>query len=136
MTVSVTFVPQQASTAVGGVNVQGVPKGTTKLVPQVSTGGVVSTTVTVWLQVAALPQGPRTLVIALAMETVTFGQQRSVAVGGAMGVPHCTTRLLTQLIVGGVVSTTLTIWLQNELLPQQSVAFQLNVMSSRHGPRT
>ena len=41
-----TFVPQQASTAVGGVNDHGVAKATVKFVAQVMTGGVVSTIVT------------------------------------------------------------------------------------------
>jgi hypothetical protein len=46
-TVIVTFVPQQASIAVGGVKFQGVPRATVRLLAQVSTGGVVSTFVTV-----------------------------------------------------------------------------------------
>lgn len=42
----VTFVPQQASTAVGGVKDQVVPHGTVKLAGQFTTGGVVSCTTT------------------------------------------------------------------------------------------
>jgi hypothetical protein len=43
----VTFVPQQASTAVGGVKFHGVFARTVKFVAQVITGGVVSMIVTV-----------------------------------------------------------------------------------------
>src|SRR5260370_8044723 len=48
----VTLVPQQASNAVGGVNVQGVPGVIVMFDAQVITGGVVSTIVTAWAQVA------------------------------------------------------------------------------------
>src|ERR1051325_5171810 len=85
--------------------------------------------------VTRLLQGPTMLVMAERKETVTEGQHRSLAVGGVMVVPHCTVRLLRQLIVGGVVSTTLMTWEQKELFWQQSVAFQVKVMSSWHGPR-
>lgn len=50
MTVIVTFVPQQASTAVGWPKVQALPHSTILLLAQVMTGGVVSTTVTFWVQ--------------------------------------------------------------------------------------
>ena len=52
----VTFVPQQASMAVGGVKFQTVPQFTVRLLPQLITGGCVSISVTVWLQNAALVQ--------------------------------------------------------------------------------
>ena len=45
--VTVTFVPSQVSTAAGGVNTSGAPHSRVKLVPQVRTGGVVSTIVSV-----------------------------------------------------------------------------------------
>ena len=52
----VKLVPQQASTALGGSKLQVEPHSTVLLVAQVNTGGVVSTTVTVWLQVALFEQ--------------------------------------------------------------------------------
>src|SRR5439155_20851966 len=55
-TLMVTLVPQQASTAVGGSKFQPEPQRTVLFVAQASTGGVVSTSVTVWLQVAVAPQ--------------------------------------------------------------------------------
>ena len=55
-TVMVTFVPQQASMAVGAVNDHGVPQLTVRLLAQVRTGGCVSTSVIVWLHVAVFEQ--------------------------------------------------------------------------------
>src|SRR5712691_7101350 len=55
-TVIVTFVPLQRSIAEGGSNVHAVPHSTNRLEAHVSTGGVVSATVMVWLQVAVLLQ--------------------------------------------------------------------------------
>ena len=55
-TVMVTLVPQQTSEAEGASKLQAEPHSTVLLVAQVITGGVVSTTVTVWLQVLLLPQ--------------------------------------------------------------------------------
>jgi hypothetical protein len=50
----VTLVPAQPSVAVGAVKVQATPQSTTRLVAQVRTGGVVSSTTTVWLQETVL----------------------------------------------------------------------------------
>ena len=55
-TVMITLVPQQASKALGGSKLQLLPHSTVLLVAQLSTGGVVSRTVTAWLQVALLVQ--------------------------------------------------------------------------------
>src|SRR4051794_25894949 len=53
----VTFVPQQLSSAVGASNSQASPQVTVLLAAaQVRAGGVVSTIVTVWLQVLVWPQ--------------------------------------------------------------------------------
>src|SRR5437773_11174197 len=49
------LVPQQASKAVGGVKTQALPHVTVKSGAQVTTGGVVSTTVTAWVQVTPAP---------------------------------------------------------------------------------
>jgi hypothetical protein len=51
----VTFAPSQLSTAVGGMKLQAVPHSTVRLLAQIICGGVVSTTVIVWLQVLELP---------------------------------------------------------------------------------
>src|SRR5437879_12401000 len=56
----------------------------------------------------------------------------SVAVGWSklQAVPSCTVLLvLLQLMIGAVVSTTLTVWLHWALLPQASVAAQVRVAS-------
>src|SRR6266403_2096277 len=55
-TLIVKLVPQQRSTALGGSKLQAAPHSTVLLVAQVNTGGVVSTMVTVWLQVALFEQ--------------------------------------------------------------------------------
>ncbi len=54
-TLTLTLVPLQVSKAAGGSNVQAVPHSTVLLLAQVKTGGVVSTTFTVWLHVLVLP---------------------------------------------------------------------------------
>src|SRR5690242_11029638 len=124
------FVPP-LSVAVGGSNVQGVPSSTVLFVlPQLIIGGVVSTTVTVWLHWALLlqasiaaqvrvaakvfPQWPAVFVTVLTIMIVMFVPPLSVAVGGSnvQGVPSSTVLLvLLQLMIGGVVSTTMTVWL-------------------------
>src|ERR1039457_6135519 len=108
------------------------------------TGGMVSTTVTVWLPVALLLQrsvacqvrvmscGQRPLLTVLRTVIVTLlPLQASTAVGRSKlhVEPHCTVLLLAQVITGGVVSTTVTVWLQVALLLQRSVACQVRVMS-------
>ena len=55
-TVMVTFVPSQMSLAVGGVNDHAVPHSTVCAGAQLNTGGVVSTTVMVWLHIAVFVQ--------------------------------------------------------------------------------
>ena len=143
----VTLMPeagQQLSVAVGGANDHAVPHCTVWFEPQVMTGGVVSTTVTIWLQVAALVQqsvarqvrvmivvqGGMTLVIVVSTVMVTFvPQQRSKAVGGSNDqmASHWTVLLLAQVITGGVVSITWTTSVQVEVFVQQSVACQVLV---------
>src|SRR5438046_2266693 len=57
--------------------------------------------------------------------------QVSLAEGGskAQAVEHSRVLLGTQMIVGLVVSTTVTFWLQLAVLPQASVARQVRVVS-------
>ena len=105
-----TFVPSHKSMAVGGVNVHALPHSTTRLDAQMSTGGVVSITVTVWLQVSVprqvrvalklFPQKPARFVIVLTTVTVRFvPPQKSVTVGGVNvhAAPHSTTRSGAQM---------------------------------------
>src|SRR5438552_6886547 len=105
-------------------------------------GGVVSTTCTVWLHWAELPQASvacqvrvelnepphKLLVVALKMAMVALPQV-SLAVGKSKvhGVPSWTVLSPLQLIVGGVVSTTLTVWRQRLKFPQASVACQVRI---------
>jgi hypothetical protein len=55
--------------------------------------------------------------------------QRSVAVGAlkSKALPHSTEKSGAQVIVGGVVSTTDTVWLHVLVLPQGSAATQVRV---------
>src|ERR1039458_4899140 len=114
----------------------------TALVGQLMTGGVVSTTVTVWLQVLVFPQASMTsqvwvmtcgqtpLVTVLATVLTTFEPlQASVTIGALKlhSVPHCTVLLLAHVSTGGVVST-VTVWLQVLLLPHASVNSQVRVI--------
>src|SRR5437773_11400651 len=57
--------------------------------------------------------------------------QVSLAVGASkdQGLAHSTVLSGTQVMVGGVVSTTVTFWLQSAVLPQASVARQVRVAS-------
>ncbi len=144
--VMVTFVPSQMSLAPGGVNAHGVPHSTIRLAVQAMFGGVVSTTVIDWLQVEIfvqesvarqvrvavklLPQKPAVFVTVLTTVMVTFvPSQMSLAPGGMNihELPHSTMRLSAQVMFGGVVSTTVMVWLQVEMFVQESVARQVRV---------
>src|SRR5947207_1739523 len=136
----------QVSLAVGASNVQLLVHSTVLLGMQMIVGLVVSTTVTFWLQLAVLPQAsvarqvrvaskvfpqwPVVLVTVLRMVRVTL-LLRSLAVGASKFqlLVHSTVLLLTQLIAGGVLSSTVTVWLQSAVLPQASVARQVRVAS-------
>ena len=112
---------------------------------QLIVGGVVSITSTVWLQEAELPlqsvavqvrvtlYTPAQLpgVVASTKVTTGLGSQVSLALGsGNTGVfGHCMGDTAGgQLITGGVVSITSTVWLQEAELPLQSVAVQVRVI--------
>ena len=98
--VSVTFVPQQASKAVGGSKVQAVPHSTNLFEAQVMTGGLVSVMVTISVQKAVLVQqsvachvsvmislhGIEPFVMELRSATVTFVPQHASKAGGGVGV--------------------------------------------------
>src|SRR6267378_5709584 len=147
LTVVIVLVPL-LSVAVGASNVQAVPSSTDLLVLlQVITGAVVSTTVTFWLQEALLPQAsvdcqarvaskvvpqwPAVLVTVLTI-VIVLVPLLSVAVGASkvQAVPNSIVLfVLLQVITGAVVSTTVTFWLQEALLPQRSVACQVRVAS-------
>jgi hypothetical protein len=100
-----------------------VPHSTVLFVTQMIVGGVVSTTVTVWLHVLELPQqsiathvrvtnrGQMPLVKVPSMLT-PCRQQLSVATGvpNSHGCPHCTVMLLGHEVnTGGSVSITVTV---------------------------
>src|SRR6266567_1669966 len=146
--VIVTLVPP-ISVAVGASKSQAAPSSTVLLVLlQLITGAVVSTTFTVWLHCALLPQAsvavqvrvaskvlpqwPEVLVIVLTIVIAMLVPPLSVAVGASklQAVPSWTVLLvLLQLMMGAVVSTTCTVWLHWALLPQASVAAQVRVAS-------
>jgi hypothetical protein len=111
-TVTVTFVPQHESKAVGGSKVQLVPHSSVRAGPQRMVGGLVSTSVTTSVQKDEFEQqsvacqfrvivalhGNEPFVIAFTSETVTVPQQASTALGGfgthpppgVPALPHCT----------------------------------------------
>ncbi len=106
-------------------------------------------TVTIWLQVLVLPQtspatqvrvmtsGQTPFVTVLRMESVRLVPlQLSVAVGGSklQAVPHRIVLLVAQERIGGVVSTTVTVWRQVTLFVQASVALHVRVMTSGQVP--
>src|SRR5437867_7107115 len=137
----------QVSLVVGSSKDQSLVHSTVLLGTHVMVGGVVSTTVTFWLHSAELPQAsvarqvrvaskvlpqwPVRLVTVLRMLMVTLPQV-SLAVGASkvQVLVHSTVLLGTQMIVGLVVSTTVTFWLQSAVLPQASVARQVRVASN------
>ena len=130
-----------------------------RLAGQVITGGVLSSTKMVCVQVLELPQSSVALHVLVmvyscghAPPTVTsdevmFGvaSQISVAVAvpfappGAVLALHCIVRFGGHdVIVGGVLSSTKIVWLQVLELPQSSVALQVLIMvySWGHAPPT
>ena len=141
--VMITLVPEHTSNAVGAVKLQGNPHSTIRSELQVSTGGLVSTTKIDWLHTAMLVHMSRTcqvrvalnvfghdpaLVTVVTMLMITFvPSQTSLANGGVncQGKPHSTKRSSAQARFGGVVSTTVMVWLQKETLVHLSVAFQV-----------
>jgi hypothetical protein len=115
---------------------------TTMLLGQLITGGLVFSTVTTWLQVALLLQqsvasqvrmmtcGQTPLVTVSITVIVTLLQHASKAVGASKlhAVPHSTVLLVAHISTGGLVFSTVTVWLQVALLPQASVISQVWVM--------
>src|SRR5882724_9456501 len=147
LTIVIVLVPL-LSVAVGASKVQAVPNSIVLLVLlQVITGAVVSTTMTFWLQEALLPQAsvarqmrvaskvlPQWLAVLVTVLTIviTALPLLSVAVGASnvQAAPSSIVLLvLLQVITGAVVSTTVTFWLQEALLPHASVACQVRVAS-------
>src|SRR5437588_458861 len=134
----------QVSLAVGGSKDQALVHSTILLGTQVMVGGVWSSTVTVWLHSAVLPQAsaarqvrvaakvlpqwPVRLVTVPRMVTVTLPQV-SMAVGASkvQVLVHSTDLLGAQVMVGGVGSSTVTVWLHSAVLPHASVARQVRV---------
>src|ERR1051326_1382162 len=142
----VTVTLPQVSKATGGSKSQMLVHSTVLLGAPVMVGFVVSWTVTVWLQSAVLPQAsvarqvrvvsnvlpqcPAELVTVPRMVMVT-PPHVSLAVGGsnAQALEHSTDLLPTQVMIGLVVSCTVTFWLQSAVLPQASVARQVRAAS-------
>src|SRR2546423_5160898 len=67
-TITVTLVPSQTSKADGRVKLQGKPHSTKRSRAQVSTGGAVSRTVIVWLQVAMFVQESKACHVRVALK--------------------------------------------------------------------
>jgi hypothetical protein len=119
------FVPHASAGAVGESKVHGDPHSTTLLLTQLIVGPVVSITVTVCWHVLVLLQAsiaahvrvaenvfPQSALVTVPSTITWFVPQESAgAVGESKvhGEPHSTTLLLAQLIVGRVVSITVTV---------------------------
>jgi hypothetical protein len=112
---------QQLSVATGVSKVHEEPHSTVRFVGQkVNTGGVVSITVIVWLQVFVFPQQSRASqvrvmncghwpLVTVPRTATPWRQQLSIAEGvpNSQAIPHSTVRLVGQNVnTGGVVSTT------------------------------
>src|ERR1051326_4572654 len=141
------FSPPKLSIAVGRSKSQVVPHSTVFAPAQVIVGGVESITVTVWLQVAALPQMSIAVQVRVAVKVFPQAELVSVRPGAIMtfapshasratGVskvqllPHSTVLSEPQRRSGGVASTTVTVWLHRALLLQLSVASHVRVAVS------
>ena len=115
-------------------------------------GTVESTTVMAWVQVLLLPQASVAVqtreIAAPDAQSPAFeifvkvtdgsGSQLSVAVAvpvsvGSVTPSHSTVASAGQVISGGVVSTTVTVWVQLDALPHSSVAVQTREITSSWG---
>jgi hypothetical protein len=134
-------VPLQPSLAVGVAHERGAGQSIVVAAGHVMLGAVMSRTVMVLLQVAVLPQSsvafqvrvhtvgqvPADTVLTTVMSTVASQASLAVAVpqdgldGQSMVVAS------GQEMTGGVLSITVTDWLQVDALPQASVAVQVRV---------
>jgi hypothetical protein len=115
------------SLAVGGPKPHSLPHSTVRSGAQVMLGAVVSATVMVWLHWAAFSQSSAarqvrvtlklpphwTFVTVLTTLMLTLRSQASLAVGApkSHSSPHSTVRFGAQVMVGAVVSATVTVWL-------------------------
>jgi hypothetical protein len=110
------------SVAIGGSKSQALPCSTALLALQLITGAVMSTTLTVWLHCALLPQAlvaTQTLValkvlpqagFVTVLTTVIVLLPLAMGLSKVQAAPHCTVLLvlLLQSIIGALVSTTVT----------------------------
>src|SRR5207247_1036004 len=136
--------PLQLSVACESNVTTGWSQPTAMFPGHVMTGGVVSTKVMCWTQVAVLPQPSVAFqvrstpgrpvqpagVAASPNVMVTVPPQLSVAVAepvllGLAEAPQLSCMSGGQVITGGVVSTKMMCWTQVAVLPQASVAFQV-----------
>src|SRR5687767_11096151 len=131
-------------------------------VGHVITGGVLSSTIIVWLHVAELPQSSVTVCVRVIVPPhppptsgpvlqayVRVGSQRSVApapgnasnaakLTGHAGTSatHETVTFVGHVMTGGVLSSTVIVWLHVAELPQSSVTVCVRVIVPPHAPPT
>jgi hypothetical protein len=143
LTTTTSTVWSQASLAVALPHTGVAGQSIVVLAGQVIDGAVISRTVIVALQVLVLPQssvalqirvftvGQLPLGVVLTTTTSTVASQASVAVA----LPHTTAAgqsivvLAGQVIDGAVISRTVIVALQVDVLPQSSVALQIRVFT-------
>src|SRR5439155_1006480 len=137
------LVPHPSFGWLGGSKLQALPHSTVLSATQLIEGGVVSATVTVWLQVLVLLQAsiaahvrvaekvvPQRLLVTVVRITSRLVPHPSFGwLGGSklQALPHSTVLSPTQLIDGGVVSATVTVWLQVFVLLHASIAAHVRV---------
>ena len=141
--ITVRFVPHASGSAVGESNIQAEPHSTVRLVGQMRSGIVVSTIVTVWLQVFVLLQpsiaahvrvaekvAPHKALVTVPRTTIRLVLHVFVDVMGSSklhGVPHSTVLFVAHVIKGVEMPTTVIVWLHVLLLLQASITAQVRV---------
>jgi hypothetical protein len=146
----------QTSLTWGGVNMATAPltHSCVSLPLQTNTGGVVSTNVMIWLQLAELPQASVAVQVhrkmrtaghlagnsSSALVTTGFVSQLSLTCGGVnLGmapITHSCVSLPLQINTGAIVSRTVMIWTQHTLFWQESVTQCVRVIVPPQVPPT
>ena len=133
-TAIVTLVPSARSNAVGALKSHSIPHLTARSGAHATEGGVVSITMTVWLQMLLLPQrsvavqsrlmieAPPQLLLTLSEKLTVTALQLSVAVAvpvlpGSVFAGQSRVLLTGTTNVGGVMSRTVIVWMALARLP-------------------
>ena len=141
LTTTTSTVASQASLAVALPHTTAAGQSMVVLAGQVIDGAVMSLTVTVALQVEVFPQSsvanqvrvlttgqvPIAVVLTTVTSTVWSQASDAVALPHTTAAGHSMVVLAGQVMDGAVISLTVTVALQVDVLPQSSVALQIRV---------